>query len=224
MTRRLTLATILVLTCTVPAWSRWDKEDKAYLVDQFRALQEQIQGLKTQLDALGAQVTELKQNQQQLQTVIVRQQRLLQDMDQLVSSLRLGQEENFSGLRATLGEMRAEHKLEFATLTGKPTEPVAGTTTAQAGTAVTPGASPTLRVVQGYITVTEKDNTVTVDLGSSHGMQPGSRLAVYKATDPNTRVGVLEIIQVLDAANSRARVVTMNAGVRPEFSDIVRLE
>jgi hypothetical protein len=29
---------------------------------------------------------------------------------------------------------------------------------------------------------------------------------------------------VLDAGNSRARIVTLNSGVRPEFSDIVRLE
>jgi hypothetical protein len=83
---------------------------------------------------------------------------------------------------------------------------------------------PPPRPVQGYITVIDKDNTVTVDLGSDQKIQPGSRLAVYKATDPNTRVGVLEVVQALDAGNSRARIVTMNAGVRPEFSDIVRLE
>ncbi len=52
----------------------------------------------------------------------------------------------------------------------------------------------------------------------------GSRLAVYKANDPNTRVGVLEVVQVVDAGNSRARIVTMNSGVQPEFSDFIRLE
>jgi len=223
MMRRLTLAMCLVLLCASTAWPRWDKEDKAYLVDQFRALQEQIQALKTQLDALSGQVAELKQNQQQLQTVVVRQQRMLQDMDQLVSSLRLGQEENFSGVKTTLNDMRAEHKKEFASLTGK-SETGGGTV----GTGQGPGGSgvapPPPRPVQGYITVIDKDNTVTVDLGSDQKIQPGSRLAVYKATDPNTRVGVLEVVQVLDAGNSRARIVTMNAGVRLEFSDIVRLE
>ncbi len=221
MMRRLGVAITLLLLCASPAWSRWDKEDKAYLVEQFRALQEQIQALKTQLDSLNGQVAELKQNQQQLQTVIVRQQRMLQDMDQLASSLRLGQEENFSGLRTALNEMRAEHKKEFASLTGKPTETGTGPMGAEPrGT--TQLAAP--RPVQGYITVVDASNNVTVDLGSGQGMQPGSRLAICKATDPNTRVGVLEVTQVLDSGNSRARIVTMNAGVRPEFSDIVRLE
>jgi TolA-binding protein len=220
MVRRLSVAVTLLLLCATPAWCRWDKEDKAYLVDQFRALQDQIQALKTQLDSLSGQVAELRQNQQQLQTVVVRQQRMLQDMDQLVSSLRLGQEENFSGVKTTLNEIRAEHRKEFASLTGKPAEPGAGTTVAEPK-----GPQPaSARPVQGYITVVDSSNSVTVDLGSGQGIQPGARLAIYKATDPSTRVGVLEVIQVSGAGESRARIVTMNAGVRPEFSDIVRLE
>jgi TolA-binding protein len=223
MMRRVSLTVLILLFCTGPALARWDKEDRAYLVDQFRALQDQLQALKAQLDTLGGQVAELKQNQQQLQTVVVRQQRMLQEMDQLVSSLRLGQEENFSGVKTTLNEMRAEHKKEFASLTGK-SETGGGTV----GTGQGPGGSgvtpPPARPVQGYITVVDKDNTVTVDLGSGQGIQVGSRLAVYKANDPNTRVGVLEVVQVVDAGNSRARIVTMNAGVQPEFSDFIRLE
>jgi hypothetical protein len=49
-------------------------------------------------------------------------------------------------------------------------------------------------------------------------------LALYKASDPNTRVGVIEIIQVIDAGTSRAQIVEVNPGVKPEFSDVVRLE
>ena len=220
MMRRLSVAVTLLLLCAGPAWSRWDKEDKAYLVAEFRALQDQIQALKTQLDSLNGQVAELKQNQQQLQTVVVRQQRMLQDMDQLVSSLRLSQEENFSGVKTSLSEMRTEHKKEFASLIGKPAEPGA----AASGTESRGPQPVPARPIQGYITVVDDSNNVTVDLGSSQGMQPQSRLAIYKATDPNTRVGVLEVTQVLDAGNSRARIVTLNSGVRPEFSDIVRLE
>jgi hypothetical protein len=63
-----------------------------------------------------------------------------------------------------------------------------------------------------------------IDMGSAQGIQPGTRLAVYKAADPNTRVGVIEVTQVVDTGNSRARIVTMNAGVKPDFSDIVRVE
>jgi hypothetical protein len=63
-----------------------------------------------------------------------------------------------------------------------------------------------------------------IDMGSAQGVHPGSQLAVYKATDPNSRVGVIEITQVVDAGNARARIITMNAGVKPEFSDVVRAE
>jgi TolA-binding protein len=221
MMRRLSLTVLMLLFCMGPAWARWDKEDKAYLVDQFRALQEQLQALKAQLDALGGQVAELRQNQQQLQAVIIRQQSLLQEMDQLVSSVRLGQEESFSGLRRALNELRSDNEKAFASLTGRSAEPGGAATAPERKGTV---EAPPTRVVQGYITIVDKDNTVTVDLGSGQGIQVGSRLAVYKANDANTRVGLLEVVQVVDTGNSRARIVTMNSGIQPEFSDFVRLE
>jgi hypothetical protein len=48
--------------------------------------------------------------------------------------------------------------------------------------------------------------------------------AATAAADPATQVGVLEVIKVVDAGNSRAPILTLNSGVRPEFSDIVRAE
>jgi hypothetical protein len=77
-------------------------------------------------------------------------------------------------------------------------------------------------VLQGYVTAVEGDS-VTLDVGSSQGIHQGAHLALYKASDPHTRVGVIEIIQV-DAGTSRAKIVTKDPGVRPEFSDVVRLE
>ena len=66
---------------------------------------------------------------------------------------------------------------------------------------------------------------VTLDVGSSsQGIHQGSRLALYKASDPNTQVGVVEITQVIDAGTSRAQIVTLNPGVRLEWGDVVRLE
>jgi hypothetical protein len=222
MMRRLSLAILILCFSAGPAWARWDKEDKAYLVEQFRALQEQLQALKTQLDNLSGQVAELRQNQQQLQAVIMRQQQRLEEMDQLLATLRLGQEDSFSGLRTALNQLRSENEKAFASLTGKSGEPGGAGAAAPERKGTVEAAQ--ARVVQGYITVVDRDNTVTVDLGSGQGIQLGSRLAVYKANDPNTRVGVLEVVQVVDAGNSRARIVTMNSGVQPEFSDFVRLE
>jgi len=77
--------------------------------------------------------------------------------------------------------------------------------------------------LQGYVTTVQSDH-VDIELGSAQGIQTGTRLAIYKANDPTTRAGVLEVIKVIDAGTSRARVVTILKGVRPEFSDMVRLD
>lgn len=76
--------------------------------------------------------------------------------------------------------------------------------------------------VTGYVTSVER-NQVMVDLGTAQGLKKGTRLALYKASDPNTRVGVFEVTQVLDSG-SRARIVMINPGVKPEFGDYVYLE
>jgi alanyl-tRNA synthetase len=212
--RRLSLAVFCLILCARPGWSKWDPVDKAYLVEQFRALQEEIKALKAQLDNANSQIADLRQTQQQLQAALTKQQRTLQDMDQLVSSLRLSQEENASGLKTSLAKLSDEQKKAFASLMGKTEAAAAGS----GGLAAAGG-----RVVTGYVTGAEGEN-VSVDIGSGQGLQPGSHLAVFKASDSATRVGVLEVQQVVDAGNSRARILTMNPGVRPEFGDIVRLE
>jgi cell shape-determining protein MreC len=222
MMRRLSLALLFVIFFAGSAWPKWDVKDRQYLEERFRELQEEIQALKTQLGTLSGQLAELRQNQAQLQAVIIRQQRTLQEMDQLVSSIRLSQEENFAGLKTSLSQVRSQNEKSFAKLIGMPPESAAGTSAAGQGAALPARAAPP-RVVEGYITVVQ-GNKVTVDLGSAQGIQPGSRLAVYKANDPSVRVGVVEVEQVVDAGNSQARIVTMNPGVQPEFSDIVRLE
>jgi len=218
MTRRAYLAVFLLLFCASTAWPKWKEEEQKYLDDQFAALTQQVQALGAQVQTLNTQLNELRQNQAQLQAVIIRQQRSFQDVEQLVSSMRLSGEENFSGLKAAISQVRAEQQKAFTALTGQ----VAATAgpASEVGAATKPATS--TPAAQGYV-MDIKGNDVTVDLGTAQGIRSGSHLAVYKATDPNTRVGVLEVTQA-EAANSRARVVTMNPGMKPEFSDIVRLE
>jgi hypothetical protein len=223
MIRRSALAVCVVLIFATAAPAKWDPKDKQYLEDEFRALREQIQSMKTQTDALQAQLAELRQAQTQVQAVLIRQQRTLQDLDQMVSSLRLSQEENLTHLKAAVSQLQADQEAAFTALTGRE-RPAGGGSTEYAAAPTAPAAATAApAATQGYVTVVE-GNTVTVDLGTAQGMQLGSRLALYKATDPGTQVGVLEVIQVVDAGNSRARIVTLNTGVRPEFSDIVRAE
>ena len=218
MMRRMMLALFFVLMVVTSAWPKFKEDEQQYLNDQFKAIQDQVQALTTQLQTLNAQLQELRQNQAQFQAVIVRQQRSLQDLDQMVTSMRLGDEENFSNLKTAITQLRNETQAGLKQLGGAPSPGPVPTETR------TPGAvNPQPQVVQGYVTTVEGNN-VMLDVGSSQGIHQGSRLAVYKASDPNTRVGVIEIIQVSDAGTSRAQIVTLNAGVQLAWGDVVRLE
>ncbi|MBZ5669850.1 MAG: hypothetical protein LAO04_08980 [Acidobacteriia bacterium] len=221
MTRRITFVIFLLLFLAPSAWPKWKEDEQKYLDDQFKSVLDQMQALGNQVAALNAQLAELKQNQAQLQAVTIRQQRSLQDLDQMLSSLRIGNEENFAKLKTALTELRAETENAVKKLTGQPAQQPAAP--AETANVTRPGAVPARQAPQGYITAVDGGN-VMIDMGSAQGVQQGSRLAVYKATDPNTRVGVIEVTQVVDAGNARARVVTMNAGAKPEFSDVVRVE
>jgi TolA-binding protein len=218
MMRRMMLALFFVLMVVTSAWPKFKEDEQQYLNDQFKAIQDQVQALTTQLQTLNAQLQELRQNQAQFQAVIVRQQRSLQDLDQMVTSMRLGGEENFSNLKTAITQLRNETLAGLKQLGGAPSPVSVPTEPTKSGP-----VNPPQQVLQGYVTAVEGNN-VMLDMGSSQGIHQGSRLALYKASDPNTRVGVIEIIQVIDAGTSRAQIVTLNTGVRPEFSDVVRLE
>ena len=217
MIRRIGVVILLAVLGTSTAWCKFKEEEQKYLDDQFRATQDQVQALKTQIAALNAQLNELRQNQTQLQAVIIRQQRTLQEMSQMVSAVRLSEEEGFAGLKTALKSLETQQQKGFSEVTGKRREP-APTETIQVDPPITRPPPP----LQGYV-VDVKGNDITVDIGTEKGLNVGSRLAVYKASDPNTRVGVLEIVQPA-AGSSRTRVVTLNPGTPLEFSDIVRLE
>ena len=222
MIRRISVVILLVVLGTGTAWGKFKEEEQKFLDDQFRAAQEQIQALKTQVAALSSQLNELRQNQTQLQAVIIRQQRALQEMGQMLYAVRLSEEENFVSLKTALSRLEAQQQKGFSTLTGQSAQPAAPGGEAARPAKTTAGTSATPGPVQGYV-VEVKGNEVTVDIGTEKGINAVSRLAVFKANDPNTRVGVLEIVQPA-GGSSLARAVTLNPGIQLEFSDIVRLE
>jgi hypothetical protein len=222
MTRRIFLAIFLLLSLTPSAWPKFKEDEQKYLDDQFKMVLDQMQALGNQLAALNAQQAALKQNQEQLQTVFIQQKRQIQDLDEMLSSLRISNEDNFSKLKAAIADLRTQTDNAVSKLTGQPVTPTgAPTEIAPVATPAAPMASRSAS--QGYITAVDGTN-VMIDKGSAQGIQVGSQLAVYKATDQNTRVGVIEVTQVVDSGNSRAHIVTMNSGVKPEFGDIVRVQ
>lgn len=223
MTRRLSLVLVVLMLSASSAWAKFNPQDQAYLDNQFKAVQSQIEALKAQIDTLTATLAELRQSQAQFQAVVIRQQRSLDDLDQLVSAARIANEENYSALKKDLDQLRADQQKAFSTLSGQtgaaPTPvPSATETTAQAPTAPPPTPAP-----KHYITDVKGD-VITVDMGSAEGTQVGAKLALFKSGDPNTKVGDLEITEVVGAEVSHARIVSVNSGITPEFSDVVRPE
>ena len=215
MIRRISAVVLLMVLCTGTAWCKFKEEEQKYLDDQFRAAQEQIQALKTQVATLSTQLSEMRENQSQLQAVVIRQQRALQEMGQMLSAVRLSEEENFVGLKAALSRLEAQQQKGFSTLTGQSAQSAGPDGAATRPAKATPGTSAGPTPIQGYV-VEVKGNEVTVDIGTEKGMNAGSRLAVFKANDPSTRVGVLEIVQPA-AGTSRARAVTLNPGTQVAF-------
>jgi hypothetical protein len=222
MTRRIIHAIFLLLCLTPSAWPKFKEDEQKYLDDQFKAVLDQMQALGNQLAALNAQQVELKNNQAQLQAALMRQQRQVQDLDEMLSSLRIGNEENFSKLKTAIADLRAQTDNAVSKLIGQSATPP-GSPGEVAPVARPAAPAPSRQSSQGYITSVDGTN-VMIDMGSAQGIQQGSRLAVYKATDTNTRVGVIEVTHVVDTGTARARIVTMNSGVKPEFSDLVRVE
>ena len=222
MMRRAMLAVFFVLLVVTSAWPKFKEDEQQYLNDQFKAIQDQVQALTTQLQTLNAQLQVLRQNQAQFQAVIDHQQQALQNLDQLVTSMHLGDEENFSSLKTAITQLRKDTKAAIASLTGVQPASVTAETTK-------PSSENPPRVLQGYVTDVKGSNVsdmvLTLDVGnSSQGIHQGSRLTLYKASDLNTQVGLVEITQMIDAGTSRAQIVTLNPGVRLEWGDVVRLE
>jgi uncharacterized protein YdcH (DUF465 family) len=217
MMRRVMFALFIVLLVVSSAWPKFKEDEQKYLDDKFNAILDQVQTLTTQVQTLNAQLQALRQNQAQFQAVMDRQQRSLQDLNQMVTSMRLGSEENLSNVKTAILQLRKETQAEFTKLTGPSTPPptVAGGT----GAAPAPAQAPASAYVTGF-----KGDDVLIDMGSSQGVHQGSRLALFKASDPNTQVGVIEVTQVIDAGNSRAQIVALNPGVKPEWGDVARLQ
>lgn len=221
MKRWVSLGLFSFIFCSNSGWAKWKPEEQAYLDNQFQNLQVQIQALKKQSDALAAQVDELRQNQAAIQTVLIHQQRAFEDLEQLITSLRLGDEEHFSNLKTAVSQLRDEQEKAFNTLGGHTVQGAAGGA-AQTDATMIP-APPAKPFIRGYVIQAQGD-VLTIDLGSLQGLHPGSRLFLYKSSDPNTQVGEIEVTEVVDSSNSHARVVNIQPKVKPEFTDIVRLE
>lgn len=225
MIRRFALILALLVCFVSTASAKMKQDEKDYFDESFQSVLAQVQQLKSQVDTLTAQIRQMAQNQSDLQQSLMRQLNSLSDMEHALSGFRVTNEENLAGLRTAMANLQAEEQKGLQALTTLSSQiNTAQQQQQQTATSAPPAKPASPAVVQGYVTVVDKDgSTVTVSLGTGQNLQSGSKLALYKGSDSATanRVGVLEITDVIDTGNSHAKVVTLNEGVHPEFGDIV---
>jgi len=220
MMRRMILAFFFLLVAVTSAWPKFNPEDQKYLDEKFKAMTDQVQALTTQLQTVYLQLQDLRQSQAQLRAIIDNQQRSLKELDDMVRSMQMGSEENFSGLKQAITQLRNETTVGLRTLGGGTTPGPAPSEPARPSS-----ATPVVQCNVLNVEWSTVGSNITLDVGSSTpAIHQGSRLKLYKASDPSTQVGVIEITQIIDAGNSRAQIVTLNSGVQVVFGDVARLE
>lgn len=212
--RRSTVVFLLVCALCLPTVAGAQKKPKdpvlqAYLVEQFAALNKKLDELAAKVAELNAEMARLKQQQADTAGELRNAQNAARNTDSSLTSFRLSNQQDVITL-----------KTDVARILQNVTALMEGAKKAEAA------AAPEAQKIEGYITdpPAEGKDTCTVSKGSAAGVKVGMRFSVFKASDPNAQVGLLEITEVLDANNSRAKILHSKPGIKLEFSDIVRAE
>ncbi len=220
------------------------------LSDQLKALKAQIAALSGSLSQLSQTLADLEAKQAKLQSTMSDQSQRLEDMQNSVSQLQVNQLQNSTTMTQQLTSMRSEEEGSFKSLSDamaalqsqnagqssaaasrRPqryaANPAPETPAPAASASSNPAPSTPVGVTRGYVTAPQtwaKGDLLTINLGSSAGLRPGSRLDLYDSTDTNLTkaIGLLEVTDVIDADNCHAKVIKLSADAQPQFSDIVR--
>ncbi|MBI1750959.1 MAG: hypothetical protein HY234_04565 [Acidobacteria bacterium] len=213
--RRLLAVVLVVAALCMPSVAGAQKRPKdpvlqAYLEERFAELNKKLGELGERLATLEVEVGKLKQQQADTTSEVRNAQNVVRSLDGSLTSFRLTNQQDIVTLKTDIAKIRQD----LTTL-------VEGAKKAEAA-----AAAPEAPKIEGYITdpPAEGKDVVTINLGSAVGVKVGMRLSVFKAGDPKTQVGLVEVTEVLDANNSRAKVVHSKPGIKLEFSDIVRPE
>ena len=191
-----------------------DEGLQQYLIPQIADIQAKLDKLTEKLASLETEVGKLKAQQAGLAEDQRNTQGLLKATDASVTSLRVTNQQDLLGVKTDLVQIRRDIG-EIADQMRRSATPAPS-----AAAAVTP-AAPTPPAADGYVTQVS-DTEVTINLGSAAGVRVGMRFSVYHGADLQTRIGIVEITDVMDANNSRARILETKPDAKFLFSDVVR--
>ena len=183
-----------------------DESLQQYLIPQITDIQAKLDKLTDKLAALETAMGKLQAQQAALAEDQRSTQGLLKATDASVTSLRVTNQQDLLGVKTDLVEIRRNMgEIADQMRRSVPTAPAP---------APTPAAD-------GYVTQVS-DSEVTINLGSAAGLRVGMRFSVYHGGDPQTRIGIIEVTDVIDANNSRARILETKPDAKFQFSDVVR--
>ena len=214
--RRLLVPIVLMLALCLPSIARAQKKQKdpvlqAYLDEHFAGLTKKLDEISERVATLELEMGKLKQLQTDSATELRNAQNAARNTDSSLTSFRLSNQQDIITL-----------KTDVAKILQEVTALMEGARKAEAAAAAVPEAPK----IEGYITdpPAEGKDVCTINKGSAVGVKVGMRFLVFKASDAATQVGLVEITEVLDANNSRAKILHSKPGLKLEFSDIVRAE
>lgn len=207
------LLTLFVLAVAAPAAAQKKQKDLVlhqYLIQEFAQVNAKLDRLNERVTALEAELARVKQSGAELMTEVRSTQTTVKTMDTSLSTFRLSSQQDLFSLKTDLTQVRQDLG-RMMDLLLKTTQPAPAP------------APPPDQPVEGYITAVDTDGQiVTINLGSSVGVRLGSEFDVYKANDLKRKIGIIEVTEILDANNSRAKIVYVQPSFRFEFSDVVR--
>ena len=213
--RRLLVPLVLMIALCLPSIARAQKKPKdpvlqSYLEEQFTALSKKLDEISERVATLEVELGKLKQLQTDSVGELRNAQNAARNTDSSLTSFRLSNQQDVITL-----------KTDVAKILQNVTALMEGARKAEAA-----AAAPETPKIEGYITdpPAEGKDVCTINKGSAVGVKVGMRFLVFKASDPATQVGLVEITEVLDANNSRAKILHSKPGIKLEFSDIVRAE
>ncbi|MCL4522885.1 MAG: hypothetical protein M1453_13770 [Acidobacteria bacterium] len=211
--RRLLVAFLLVIALCLPLVASAQKKPKdpvlqAYLETQFADISKKLGEISERLATLEVETGKLKQQQTDTATELRNAQNLVRSTDSSLASYRVTNTQDIVALKTDVAKILQE--IAALMESAKKAEP----------------AAPEVPKIEGYITdpPAEGKDICTINKGSAAGVKVGMRFLVFKASDAATQVGLVEITEVLDANNSRAKIIHSKPGIKLEFSDIVRAE
>lgn len=211
--RRTHIVVVLTIALLLPSAAAQKKVKdpvlQVYLEEQIAQLNRKLDDLSVRIADLNADLAKVKQQQADSAVELRNAQVAMRNSDTSLSNFRLSNQQDMIAL-----------KTDVAKIVQSVNTLLEGTKKAETA------AAAEAQKMEGYITVPPEEgkDTCTINRGSAAGVKPGMRFKVFKVSDPNMQVGLLEVMEVLDPNNSRAKVLQTKAGFKLEFSDIVRPE